>query len=46
MEELGSRERLYLTKNADTQYPLLADFEERAAEDNYRFAGSNGAPVA
>ena len=46
MGELGSREQLYLTKNADTQYPLLADFQERAAEDIYRFAGSNGAPVA
>ena len=46
MEELGSRERLYLTKNADTQYPLLADFQERAAEDIHRFAGLNGAPVA
>ena len=46
MEELGSRERLYLTKNADTQYPLLADFQERATQDIYRFAGLNGAPVA
>ena len=46
MEELGRRERLYLTKNADTQYPLLADFQERGADDIYRFAGSNGVPVA
>ena len=46
MEELGSRERLYLTKSADTQYPLLADFQERGMEDIYRFAGLNGAPVA
>ena len=46
MEELGSRERLYLTKNTDTQYPLLADFQERATEDIYRFAGLNGTPVA
>ena len=46
MEELGSRERLYLTKNADTQYPLLADFQERGMEDIYRFAGLNGAPFA
>ena len=46
MGELGSREQLYLTKNADTQYPLLADFQERGVEDIYRFAGSNGTPVA
>ena len=46
MEELGRREQLYLTKNADTQYPLLADFQERAADDIHRFAGSNGVTVA
>ena len=46
MGELGSREQFYLTKNADTQYPVLADFRERGLEDIYRFAGSNGAPVA
>ena len=46
MEELGRRERLYLTKNADTQYPVLTDFQERATEDIYRFAGSNGVPIA
>ena len=46
MGELGSREQLYLTKNADTQYPVLADFRERGVEDIYRFAGLNGAPVA
>ena len=46
MGELGSREQLYLTKNADTQYPVLADFRERGLEDIYRFAGSNGTPVA
>ena len=46
MEELGRREQLYLTKNADTQYPVLADFQELGVEDIYRFAGSNGVPVA
>lgn len=38
MEDLGKRERLYLTKNADTQYPVLADFREKGAQDIYRFA--------
>ena len=33
MEELGRRERLYLTKNADTQYPTLGDFQDRALSD-------------
>ena len=46
MGELGRREQLYLTKNADTQYPLLADFRERAVDDIHRFGGLNGAPVA
>ncbi len=45
MGELGSREQLYLTKNADTQYPVLSDFQERGVEDIYRFAGSNGTTV-
>ena len=38
MEELGKRESLYLTRNADTQYPVLDDFRERAVEDIYRLA--------
>ena len=38
MEELGRRERLYLTKNADAQYPVLADFVERGAQDIHRLA--------
>ena len=38
MEELGKRESLYLTRNADTQYPVLDDFRERAVEDIYRIA--------
>lgn len=36
MENLGKRERLYLTKNADTQYPTLNDFQEKASGDIYR----------
>ena len=32
-EELGRRERTYLTRNADTQYPVLDDFRERAVDD-------------
>ena len=39
MESLGTRERLYLTKNADTQYPVLNDFQERAVGDIERLAG-------
>ena len=42
MEELGTKERLYLTKNADTQYPLLSDFQERGVSDIERFARLNG----
>ena len=38
MEELGRKERLYLTTNADTQYPVLDDFKERAVDDIHRFA--------
>lgn len=38
MEELGSRERQYLTRNADRQYPLLSDFKEKGASDIRRFA--------
>ncbi len=33
MDELGKRERLYLTRNADTQYPLLDDFKDKGALD-------------
>ena len=39
MEELGKRERLYLTKNADTQYPVLDDFIEKGTQDIRRLAG-------
>lgn len=38
MEELGRKERQYLTKNADTQYPTLADFREKAHSDIPRLA--------
>lgn len=33
MEELGKRERQYLTRNADTQYPTLQDFQNKASDD-------------
>ena len=42
IEELGRRERTYLTRNADTQYPVLADFRERGAGDIRRLAGAAG----
>ena len=35
---LGQKERLYLTRNADTQYPVLGDFKEAGAEAIRRFA--------
>ena len=38
IEELGRRERLYITRNADTQYPVLNDFREKAESDIERFA--------
>lgn len=39
MEELGKRERFYLTSNADVQYPALNAFQERVVNDIGRFAG-------
>ncbi len=39
IEDLGRRERTYLTRNADTQYPQLDDFRERSISDIYRLAG-------
>ena len=33
MESLGIRERLYLTRNADKQYPLLTDFQDSGRVD-------------
>ena len=38
MEDLGRRERQYLTRNADTQYPAMSDFRDRVADDIRRFA--------
>ena len=38
MEELGRKERQYLTKNADTQYPTLEDFQDKAHSDIHRLA--------
>ena len=42
MEELGRMERFYLTRNADTQYPTLNDFQEKAAEDIARLVSLTG----
>ena len=39
IEDIGRKESLYLTRNADTQYPVLNDFKERGANDIYRIAG-------
>lgn len=39
IEDLGRRERTYLTRNADTQYPQLDDFQELAISDINRLAG-------
>ncbi len=36
MEGLGKKERLYITKNADKQYPTLKDFQEKASSDIIR----------
>ena len=38
MEELGRRERLYLTSNADTQYPTMNEFRDKAKSDIPRLA--------
>ena len=40
MEELGRKERMYLTKNADTQYPTLGDFRDKAPSDIPRLAAA------
>ncbi len=39
MENLGRREQLYLTRNADKQYPILNDFCENSNKDIVRLAG-------
>ena len=36
-EALGKKERAYLTKNADTQYPALDDFREKSVTDIDRY---------
>lgn len=38
MEELGRKEQLYLTRNADKQYPSLNDFRNSAIDDIRRLA--------
>lgn len=38
IEDLGSKEALYLTRNADRQYPVLDDFREKATDDIHRIA--------
>lgn len=40
MEDLGRRERAYLTRNSDTQYPVLDDFRAKVVPDIERFAGT------
>ncbi len=39
MEALGKKEQLFLTRNADKQYPGLADFQETSVRDIPRLAG-------
>lgn len=38
MEDLGRKERQYLTRNADRQYPVLKDFKESVPADLERLA--------
>lgn len=38
MEDLGRKERQYLTRNADRQYPVLRDFKESSRADLKRLA--------
>ena len=40
IDKLGNRERHHLIRNADRQYPVLADFEEKATADITRLAGA------
>ena len=46
MEALGRRERQYLTRNADRQYPVLDDFKESAEADLLRLAAQPDVPVS
>ena len=41
MEELGRREKAYLTRNADKQYPDLDALKGDAIEDIFRLAGAS-----
>lgn len=41
IEALGRREQRYLMTNADTQYPSLAEFKERAPSDIERWVAVN-----
>ena len=38
MEDLGTKERRYLTRNADRQYPVLGDFKDGVMDDMRRIA--------
>lgn len=40
IDDLGNRERHHLIRNADRQYPVLSDFEEKATADITRLAGA------
>ena len=40
MEEVARKERRYLTKNADTQYPSLADYRDKTPADIKRLAAA------
>ena len=39
MEDLGTKESVYLTKNADRQHPILEYFREKAVDDIERIVG-------
>lgn len=39
IDDLGKKERLYLTRNADKQYPCISDFKEQVTPDVLRIAG-------
>ncbi len=39
MEALGKKENIYLTRNADKQYPGLADFQQTSVSDISRLVG-------
>ena len=40
MEDLGRRERQYLTRNSDKQYPAINDFRDKVAGDILRLAAA------